>query len=86
MATFSRRGPSASTVTGEWECDECGYTRRGTLRNRPSRCPECGAPGDAFTFWSDDEEEEEFEDWDEEEEEWEEEEDWDEEEEEEEEF
>ena len=48
------------TVSGEWECDECGYVRRGTLRNRPKRCPICNAPADAFTFWSDDDEYDEY--------------------------
>jgi len=64
-----------STITGEWECDECGYTRRGTLRNRPGRCPECGAPGEAFSFWSDDEDEDG--EWDDEDEEWDDEDEWD---------
>ena len=53
-----------TTVSGDWECDECGYNRRGTLRNRPNRCPECRAPGDAFTFWSDDDEEDDYDNWD----------------------
>lgn len=51
-----------ASVTGEWECDECGYYRRGTLRNRPKRCPECGAPADSFSFWADDEEEDSWDD------------------------
>lgn len=77
MTIGSQGGPSGA-VTGEWECDECGYSRRGTLRSRPARCPECGAPGDAFSFWSDDDDDN-LEDWDEEDEEWDEDdEDWDE--------
>lgn len=58
-------GPEKSTITGEWECDECGYVRRGTLRNRPGRCPECSASANAFSFWSDDEDDDD--DWDDEE-------------------
>ncbi|MBX7235342.1 MAG: hypothetical protein K1X65_13240 [Caldilineales bacterium] len=69
MSTTTRSAPSGA-VTGEWECDECGYTRRGSLRNRPIHCPECGAPGDAFSFWSDDDEDDDLDDWDDDEEEW----------------
>lgn len=65
MVISSRRRSSIGTVSGEWECDECGYTRRGTLRNRPKRCPVCRTSGDSFTFWSDEEE-----DWDEDEDDW----------------
>ncbi|GAB4564881.1 MAG: hypothetical protein Kow0047_14960 [Anaerolineae bacterium] len=44
---------------GEWECMECGYVTMN--RRRPSRCPECGAPGEAFDFleYEDDEDGEE---------------------------
>lgn len=76
--------PATGTITGEWECDECGYTRRGSLRNRPRACPECSAPGDAFSFWSDDGEDD-VGDWDDEDEDWDDE-DWDEDEEDEEEY
>ncbi len=34
---------------GEWECTECGYIETG--EERPARCPECGAPGEAFDFY-----------------------------------
>lgn len=53
------------TPWGEWECTECGYIT--TVRRRPSRCPECGAPGEAFDFYEyeDDEDEEIEEDFDE---------------------
>jgi hypothetical protein len=34
---------------GEWECTECGYIETG--EERPPRCPECGAPGEAFDFY-----------------------------------
>lgn len=75
MATRRPSAPATTTVAGEWECDECGYMRRGTLRNRPQQCPECGAPSDAFSFWSDDEDADDLDaEWDEldedEEEEW----------------
>ncbi len=40
---------------GEWECTECGYIA--TVRRRPSRCPECGAPGEAFDFYEYEDEE-----------------------------
>lgn len=72
----SSKASSGATITGEWECDECGYTRRGILRSRPLRCPECGASSDSFSFWSDDDEdvddedvddEDEDEDWEEDE-------------------
>lgn len=56
MSMQTKNKQPFTTISGEWECDECGYTRRGTLRNRPARCPECGAPGDSFSFWSDDDE------------------------------
>lgn len=49
---------ASNTITGVWECDECGFTRRGTLNDRPEYCPNCDAPGDAFSFWSDVDEEE----------------------------
>ena len=77
----SSKASSGATITGEWECDGCGYTRRGILRSRPLRCPECGVSSDSFSFWSDDDEDvddadvgdaDEDEDWEEEEEE-----DWD---------
>ncbi|MCS7220582.1 MAG: hypothetical protein RML36_14440 [Anaerolineae bacterium] len=47
------------TPWGEWECTECGYIT--TVRRRPSRCPECGAPGEAFDFYEYEDEEEEVE-------------------------
>ena len=44
---------ASDAITGVWECDECGFTRRGTLDDRPEYCPNCDAPGEAFSFWSD---------------------------------
>lgn len=52
----------APKSTGEWECMECGYIEEGFETQRPRECPECGAPGDAFDFFS--EEEFDQEDWD----------------------
>lgn len=40
-------------ITGTWECDECGYTYHSTIIERLQECPQCGAPGEAFSFWSD---------------------------------
>ncbi len=50
----------APTVTGEWECSECGYTEEGIEARRPSKCPECDAPADALEFYTNEED-----DWDE---------------------
>jgi hypothetical protein len=47
----------AYTVTGEWECAECGYTEEGTEFERPLRCPECNSGPEAFKFTSYEEEE-----------------------------
>jgi hypothetical protein len=49
-------------ITGEWECMECGYIEEGVGAQRPKECPECGAPADAFDFFSYVESDEE--DWD----------------------
>jgi hypothetical protein len=38
------------TVTGEWECTECGYIIEGTEAKPPAHCPECDAPADALEF------------------------------------
>ena len=71
MATHTRTvATGGATIAGEWECDQCGFTRRGTLRNRPGRCPECSASGDAFSFWSDDEDEDDSDDLDDDDDEW----------------
>ena len=40
-------------ITGNWECDECGYTYHSTIIERLQECPRCGAPGESFSFWSD---------------------------------
>jgi predicted nucleic acid-binding Zn-ribbon protein len=40
-------------ITGNWECDECGYTYHSTIIERLQQCPQCGAPGESFSFWSD---------------------------------
>jgi predicted nucleic acid-binding Zn-ribbon protein len=40
-------------ITGNWECDECGYTYHSTIIERLQKCPQCGAPGESFSFWSD---------------------------------
>ena len=40
-------------ITGNWECDECGYTYHSTIIERLQECPQCGAPGESFSFWSD---------------------------------
>jgi hypothetical protein len=53
---------TAPAATGEWECMECGYVEPGTANRRPAKCPECDAASDALEFFSDDDEEE---DWDE---------------------
>ncbi len=59
MPTSSR----APSVTGEWECTECGYIVEGLESRRPAGCPECEAPADALEFFSyDDPEEEEWQD------------------------
>ena len=39
-------------ATGEWECMECGYIQEGSQARPPKECPECGAPADAFDFFS----------------------------------
>jgi hypothetical protein len=39
-------------ATGEWECMECGYIEDGIRARRPQICPECGAPVEAFDFFS----------------------------------
>lgn len=66
-------GKSRGSVTGEWECDECGFVRRGTLHQRPPRnCPECGASAESFSFWPDDDEDmDDLDEYDEDEEGWE---------------
>lgn len=40
-------------TNGEWECMECGYIEDGVKARRPKKCPECGAPAEAFDFFSD---------------------------------
>jgi hypothetical protein len=37
---------------GEWECMECGYVVEGAHAQRPVKCPDCGAPGEALEFFS----------------------------------
>jgi hypothetical protein len=52
------------TVTGEWECMECGYIEEGTEARRPKLCPECDAPASSLEFFpyeEDDRERDEFE-------------------------
>ncbi len=44
-------------IIGNWECDECGFTYRSAISERLGQCPQCGAPGESFSFWSDVEEE-----------------------------
>jgi len=44
-------------IIGNWECDECGFTYRSAIGERLAQCPQCGAPGESFSFWSDVEEE-----------------------------
>ncbi len=44
-------------IIGNWECDECGFTYRSAIGERLAQCPQCGAPGESFSFWSDAEEE-----------------------------
>ena len=41
-----------ATITGEWECTECGYVVEGAEGKRPSRCPECEAPAEALEFYA----------------------------------
>lgn len=52
------------TITGQWECTECGHIFKGVETKRPARCPECDAPGDALDFFAeqDDVEEDDWED------------------------
>jgi hypothetical protein len=51
------------TVTGEWECTECGNIVEGIESRRPAGCPECEAPAAALEFFSyDDPEEDEWQD------------------------
>lgn len=40
---------------GEWECSECGYIA--AEGRRPARCPQCGAPAEAFDFFEYEDEE-----------------------------
>ena len=42
----------APTLTGEWECTECGYTEEGIETQRPAKCPECDASADALEFYT----------------------------------
>ncbi len=44
-------------IIGNWECDECGFTYRSAISERLTQCPQCGAPGESFSFWSDVEDE-----------------------------
>lgn len=44
-------------IIGNWECDECGFTYRSAISERLGQCPQCGAPGESFSFWSDVEDE-----------------------------
>ena len=37
-------------MMGEWECNVCGYLHEG--EEPPVTCPECGAPGTQFEFYS----------------------------------
>jgi hypothetical protein len=61
------QGGRTPTVTGEWECMECGYTEEGNEAQHPQKCPECSAPADALEFFPySDEEEAEEEAWDDE--------------------
>lgn len=41
------------SADGEWECMECGYVVEGARAHRPAQCPDCGAPGQALEFFSD---------------------------------
>ncbi len=50
MATQSSE--ASTTITGEWECTECGYIEEGTETRRPGGCPECGAPADSLEFYA----------------------------------
>ena len=43
----------SNEITGNWECDECGYSYHSTIIERLQQCPQCGAPGESFSFWSD---------------------------------
>lgn len=43
--------PTAAS-SGEWECMECGYVVEGAQAQRPTKCPDCGAPGQALEFFS----------------------------------
>ncbi len=52
------------TITGEWECTECGCIVEGVETRRPPACPECDAPADALEFFAYDEDTED--DWEEE--------------------
>lgn len=45
----------APAPTGEWECMECGYIEEGVAARRPPECPDCGAPGQAFEFFPNEE-------------------------------
>lgn len=45
-------------ATGEWECMECGHIEEGVVARRPRECPECGAPAEAFEFFSFEDEDE----------------------------
>jgi hypothetical protein len=51
---------SVPAATGEWECMECGYVEEGTQTRRPKECPECSAPGTAFEFFANDDEDDEW--------------------------
>jgi len=48
---------NSDELIGNWECDECGFAYRSAISERLSQCPQCGAPGESFSFWSDVEEE-----------------------------
>lgn len=48
---------SEPAAPGEWECMECGYVEEGTQARRPEECPECGAPGTAFEFFANEDDE-----------------------------
>jgi hypothetical protein len=39
------------SVSGEWECMECGYIEQGVESRRPSQCHDCGASARALEFF-----------------------------------
>ncbi len=41
-----------ATITGEWECAECGYIEEGVETRRPAQCPECDAPAESLEFYA----------------------------------